>query len=101
MNQTYTGCPSTSGSESPWQYKPTITSSATSSNPRWQYEQSQTCTLPESKDLLPCPFCKGTNIEKISDMMIGCHDCHVVVKLWGWGFGLNDDIETIWNRREY
>ena len=48
----------------------------------------------------PCPFCAGTNTEKVNELMIGCHDCHIVVKLWSWGFGHERDVENVWNKRE-
>jgi len=50
-------------------------------------------------DLKPCPFCGGNNIERLDEFSIGCHDCHLVVKLWGWGFGLPREITNGWNRR--
>lgn len=50
-------------------------------------------------DLKPCPFCGGNNIERLDEFSIGCHDCHLVVKLWGWGFGLPREITGGWNRR--
>ena len=50
-------------------------------------------------ELKSCPFCGGTDVEKIDEIKIGCHECHIVVKLWGWGFGLPRDVTDIWNRR--
>ena len=35
----------------------------------------------------------------MDEFTIGCHDCHLVVKLWGWGFGLSREITDKWNRR--
>lgn len=49
--------------------------------------------------LKPCPFCGGRNIERIDSFGIGCHDCLIVVKLWGWN-ELDADIQGVWNRRD-
>jgi len=49
--------------------------------------------------LKPCPFCGGTNVERLDEFSIGCHDCHLITKLWGWGFDLPREITDKWNRR--
>lgn len=46
-------------------------------------------------ELKPCPFCGGNNIEH-SDLHIGCKDCNIILKAWGWE---NTDVVNVWNRR--
>lgn len=45
-------------------------------------------------ELKPCPFCGGNNIEH-SGLSIGCKDCGIILKAWGW----EQDIDNVWNRR--
>ena len=50
-------------------------------------------------ELKPCPFCGGTDVEKIDEIRIGCNECHIVVKLWSFWDGRPRDVEDIWNKR--
>ena len=49
--------------------------------------------------LKPCPFCGGTDVEKIDEIKIGCNECNIVVKLWSFWDNRPRDVEEIWNRR--
>ena len=48
-------------------------------------------------ELKPCPFCGSTNVIR-SITGIGCNDCSIFVKPWGYCCDMMD-IESMWNRR--